>query len=255
MTLARVLNQHPSITALHEPFPRLIELSGEAYKKPRSDIMKLIIRIARSDYINEFNRQGKLFVETANRLTFFAYAINKVFPNAKFIHLVRNPISVVKSGVRRGWYCGHPWDRGRIFPDFFSYKGRSWDELTPSEKVAWNWVETNNFIVNFLKNIPSEMKFFIQLERIHEKLPDIWSFLGLKNFDCDINKFNEGGRTDVDESFVPFLIDTGEDIITECGYSIQETSAHPNNVPNEEIFYRKSHERPSDLNVHLSGSN
>ena len=222
MTLARVLNQHPAVAAFHEPFPRLIEMSGEAYKRPESDLMKLIINIARSDYIKEFNRQGKLYIETANRLTFFAHAINHVFPHAKFIHLVRNPLAVIKSGVRRGWYCGHPWDIGRIVPEVPNNNGRSWLDLSATEKVAWNWVETNSFILKFLDTIPKERKFFVQLERVHEELPRIWSFLGLNEFQCTIDRFNEGSKSEVNENFVPFLLEIGEDIMSRCGYEIHK---------------------------------
>lgn len=116
MTLSRILSQHASIVGLHEHFPRLIRLSGEAHPDPKGVWARLAIAVARKDLISEVDRRGKIYAETANGLTFFAYAINKVFPCAKFIHLVRHPFAVIDSGIRRGWYAGHPWDEGRIVP-------------------------------------------------------------------------------------------------------------------------------------------
>ena len=221
MTLARVLNQHPQIIALHEPFPRLIRISARAYLEPDSELMELIIKIAREDYIEASNQKGCIYVETANRLTFFSYAIRKAFPQAKFIHLVRHPVRVIKSGIRRRWYCGHPWDAGRIFPKSMHCDGRLWTELSPSEKVAWNWVETNRFIFDFLQGIPEKQKFFLRLEEIDSRISSIWDFLGVRPFGVRIGKLNQGSQHEVREDFIPFLKKIGQDVVKNCGYEIE----------------------------------
>lgn len=218
MSLARLLNSHPRVIGLHEPLPRLVELSGEAYRTPEAPWAKFAIDVARRDYIQEANRQGKIYAETANRLTFFAHAIEDVFPGSLFIHLVRNPCSVIDSGVRRGWYQGHPWDKGRIRP-LGGLWARRWVCLSPAQKVAWNWVETNRFILNFLSGLPSERKLFLQLERLEEMQPSLWRFLGVEDLRFPIQVTNRGTDTSVPRDYLEVLMGEAEQIMAACGYS------------------------------------
>lgn len=224
MTLARLLNSHPSVIGLHEPLPRLIELSGEAHRAPRAQWAQFAIDVARRDYIQEVNRQGKMYAETANRLTFFAYAIEKTFPGTQFIHLVRNPFEVIESGYRRGWYRGHPWDIGRIRPFEEPWVSR-WNSLTVKQKIAWNWVETNRFILEFLSHVPKERKLFLQLETLHERLADLWAFLKLQPVDVPIEVTNKGPETPIERDYEDFLFAVGEEIISACGYASMRQEA------------------------------
>jgi len=217
MTLAKLLNAHPAIVGLHEPLPRLIELSGEAYAAPFAEWACFAIDVARRDYIQESNRQNKIYAETANRLTFFAYAIERVFPGTRFIHLVRNPCDVIESGVRRGWYQGHPWDVGRIAPRKPPWSIR-WASLSPSQRVAWNWVETNRFIIDFLSTIPPERKMFLQLEKLADQQEDLWSFLKVSPIVAPVEVTNKGTDIPINRDYVDFLLSTGKDVLTACGY-------------------------------------
>ncbi len=218
MSLARLLNSHPAVIGLHEPLPRLVELSGEAYREPQAPWAQFAIDVARRDHIQEANRQGKIYAETANRLTFFAYAIERVFPGTRFIHLVRNPCAVIESGFRRGWYQGHPWDVGRIKPSKKPWISR-WESLSPTQKIAWNWVETNRFILEFLSSIPTERKLFLQLESLHESQSNLWSFLEVSTLNLPIQLANKGSEMPVERDYMDFLSDIGEEIIDACGYT------------------------------------
>jgi hypothetical protein len=57
-------------------------------------------------------------------------------PNVKFVHLFRHPGEVVRSGMRRGWYNGHPSDRYRIEPGQHDPMRRLWGGGAPSRRFA-----------------------------------------------------------------------------------------------------------------------
>lgn len=226
MTLAKVLAQHPGIAALHEPIPRLIEFSPMAYANPLSEKTRLVIYVARNDLIGNVSAKGKLYVETANKLTFFAHALAQIYPESKFIHLVRNPVDVVKSGVRRKWYCGHAWDVGRIVPLNKRVGKTPWDRLSPSEKSAWNWVETNRFIFEFMDTLPAGRKMTLRLEDLTERLNDLWSFLNVPPLpNPEIASWNAGSRDGVGADFIDFLLHIGGPIIKRAGYNLERSDA------------------------------
>ncbi len=221
MTLAKVLAQHPQITALHEPIPRLIEFSPMAYVHPNSDQTRLVIYVARNDLIGTVNGQGKLYVETANKLTFFAYALARLYPQSKFIHLMRHPVDVIKSGIRRKWYDGHSWDVGRITPQSGRVNGAGWQELPVSHKVAWNWVETNRFIFEFMDTLPPHRKMTLRLEEMEKTLPELWRFLEVPPLaNPRIEPWNAGPRYGIKAEFEPFLTKIGGDVLRRSGYEI-----------------------------------
>jgi hypothetical protein len=219
--LARFFDRHPDVSAFHEPVPRLVEFSQQAYLAPHSRENRLVIYVARNDMISITNSQGKLYVETANKLTFFAHALASLYPNGRFIHLVRNPVDVIKSGVLRKWYCGHPWDIGRIKPKDNLVDGQNWDTLRSSWKIAWNWVETNRFILDFMDTLPQGRKLTVKLEDIDETAPQLWQFIGKNppgHAAPDLE--NAGSKAPVKDDFSGFLRAIGQDVLDRSGYSV-----------------------------------
>ncbi len=154
----------------HSLPPQLIRNSRLAYEKFQEcqDDFGEIIRAARDDFILDSYKMGKLYLETNNRITFFAYAIKDVYPNSKFIHIIRNPGDFVRSGLSRNWYKGHHHDIGRII----MYKNlKKWNLMSTLEKIAWLWNETNNFIEQFLKKIDEKNYIRVRSEDLfsHQK--------------------------------------------------------------------------------------
>jgi hypothetical protein len=147
-----LLNADDSVYAVHEPLPELTYHSMKAFKAPKGAEAKVGVDVARYELIRNAFLLGKKYVETNNRITFFAHALADLYPKAKFIHLVRNPDSFVKSGAQRGWYSGeNVYDEGRIKMDDVS----QWNALNNHEKIAWLWAETNRFIEVFKQSFSS----------------------------------------------------------------------------------------------------
>ena len=64
--------------------------------------------------------------------------------------------------------------------------------------------------------------------------------------------FNGDVPNEIDESFVPFLIDMGNEILSKCGYKIQETHKTADDAQDIEYINEKSNRSSSKLNSQLS---
>lgn len=173
------LSQYADVN--HADYPELIRHSRLAYEQyeqmPR--VFCEIIRATRDELVVDAYRHHQVYVETNNRITFFARAIKTVYPQARFIHLVRHPGDFVRSGMNRGWYRGHPHDIGRIVR---TEEQKAWEAMSYPAKIAWLWNETNQFVESFLREIPAQDYVQIKSEDMFDDLNtvvDLIDFLGI----------------------------------------------------------------------------
>jgi len=137
----------------HSTKPELIYYSKYAYENNDTslDELKHIIDASRLERIQETYMRNRIYIETNNRITFFAYALADLYPKSKFIHLVRHPGDFVRSGILRNWYSGEDnHNQGRIVP---KNPQTHWDEFSNIEKISWLWNETNQFIEIFKQKL------------------------------------------------------------------------------------------------------
>jgi hypothetical protein len=151
----------------HSEIPELIRHSRLAYEQysQHPARFKEILRAARDEFIIAAYKHGKTYIETNNRITFFAYAIEQVYPKARFIHLIRHPGDFVRSGLSRGWYRNHSHDVGRIVK---LEPVDTWQSMSDIEKVAWLWNETNRYIEDFLREISDHDYIQVKAESMFE---------------------------------------------------------------------------------------
>lgn len=152
--LTELLNQSKQVKVNHSDYPELIRHSRLAYERYEQtpQVFQEIIRATRDEFILDAYQRGQIYVETNNRITFFAYAIKQVYPNARFIHLVRHPGDFVRSGLNRHWYESQTrHEAGRIVK---SDPVGDWPMMGAVEKIAWLWNETNQYIETFLAALP-----------------------------------------------------------------------------------------------------
>lgn len=155
--LTQLLKADKTYVAFHEPVPEFFFHTQVAYKeyKTNPDKIAAMFDVARYEIIRNTFIADKKYIETNNRITFFAFQIAELYPNAKFIHLVRNPESFIKSGLGRNWYSGKSlYDEGRITSENFEY----WNSLSQIEKIGWLWNETNQFAENFKLKFPNRIQ-------------------------------------------------------------------------------------------------
>lgn len=192
LLFTNILNSFKGVRTYHAPTPELIGQSKFAYDKyfTVNDINDDEINIflgqlflaAREDYLYKTYMHGYRYIETNNRITFFAPAIKKIIPGAKFVYVYRHPGEFIRSGIRRNWYSGgHTHDHGRIKPLENSEHFNKWNDYSPVEKIAWLWNETNGFIEKFLGTIPDSDYIKLNFNMISaESVEDILKFTGLQ---------------------------------------------------------------------------
>lgn len=181
--LTNIFESHQDVLAFHEPIPELIYFNKFAYENHETEHESLLkmIDIARYEYIRKAFLLEKHYVETNNGITFFAYQLAQLYPNSKFIHLIRHPLAFVRSGYSRGWYKGKiEYDEGKIQP--VSDNNITWHQLSRVGKIAWLWNETNSFIHEFKKDLPAHRVITVTAEALFkdtEVIAGIFKFLNL----------------------------------------------------------------------------
>jgi hypothetical protein len=185
-TLAALLELTPFFFTHHEPAPILYRLSKTAYENEENSSAHRILvdafLTAREELFNHASACGRGYIETSPQVTFLAPVILEALPNARFIHLIRNPRDVIRSGMRRKWYDGHPYDATRITPKPQSPAFEKWDRYTPFQKNVWLWTETNLWIGRFLEQVSEGQKLFMRSEELftynHNLLARLFEFVG-----------------------------------------------------------------------------
>lgn len=172
LTMVKLLNLSPEINAFHEPRPVLGEVSKAAYNDiwVQPDKYKPLFVAARRSPIGITGLKGKIYAEHT-LMIYLSPMIANELPKAKFMHMYRHPKDVVRSGMRRGWFRGHPWDKYRLEPLQGDTLRGKWDtEWDPFAKICWFWNSVNSFILELQERFGSRrmlsMKFedFIDIE-------------------------------------------------------------------------------------------
>lgn len=155
--LARLLNLSPTLRAFHEPPPISTLTTRTVFQEVHAQPQKyrdLYIKL-RSGVIGGFHRQGLIYAET-NNLGFFAPVIAELLPNAKFVFVHRHAAEYVRSGMRRGWYVNHSWDKYRLEPAASDPLRSQWDRWEPFDKICWFWKAANGFFHDFVQTLPPD---------------------------------------------------------------------------------------------------
>ena len=189
-TLAHLLGLAKNVFVYHEPRPELFALSRLAYElsdfysddKNLERTLKEGFLTARRELLNYSLYCDRGYVETGPQATFLAPVILEAIPDTRFIHLVRDPRKVVRSGMRRKWYDGHDYDFSRIVPSPDTEMGEVWKNTDPFQKNFWLWAETNRWILNFSKSLSEKQYLLIHSEDIFNAHEDtvnqLYRFLG-----------------------------------------------------------------------------
>lgn len=171
-TLAALFGFADNVIAYHEPSPKLYSFSKMAYEYFDDPFTRKVLTEAllalRSELLNRSLDYGRGYAETSPQVTFLAPAILNAYPDARFVHLVRDPREVVTSGMRRKWFEGNPNDKYRIVPGPSSEAGRKWRSYNTFQKNLWLWSETNRWISQFLSTVPPQRKLLVHSEDVFE---------------------------------------------------------------------------------------
>lgn len=184
-TLAHILNIATNARVYHHPMPYLVDETLQAYHDIR-DKRQTFWR-ARRSVIQDAWKDDLIFGELDHNMTPFATTIAEDIPEAKFIVLVRNPWDFVRSGMRRNYYNGHPWDSGRLRPEPHHPDFERWHTMSRFQKVCWLWNETYQRILHYLEDLPENRYTVIRFEDLidnPETAEQLFHFLGLDGYDA-----------------------------------------------------------------------
>jgi len=144
--------------------------------------------------------QTRLWGDSSNKLSWLIPDLMKLFPEARFIHLVRDGRKVASSYFYKlGDECYD--DRStEILADYLSGRvaeapppekkywwpqpksGEPWAKEFPHfnqfQRIAWHWNEVNRVIVRDLKDVPENRRLFIRLEDLRSRPSTVTSLLG-----------------------------------------------------------------------------
>lgn len=175
-TIAALASLSEHVIAFHEPAPKLYGLSNICYQtfdeNRNLELFKEAFLTARKDLFNYTLSFNKGYVETSPQVTFLAPIIRSVMPEAKFVHVIRDPRSFIRSGMRRRWYVDHPMDNTRIKPPLSSELCDQWQHWSPFRKIIWLWQESNLWIDKFMSTLRRDQGLFLQAEEIFELTPN-----------------------------------------------------------------------------------
>ena len=189
-TLASLFGLLKNVFSYHEPSPQLFSLSKLAYEMSKlyqtdqniREVFKTAFLSSRKEIMDYSLSCRRGFIETGPDCTFLSQVIFDAIPNVKFIHLVRDHFDVVRSGMRRRWFDGHKFDQSRITPLKGSQFYKDWKDFTPLEKNLWLWAETNQWILSFVKGLPTDKYLLIHSEEVFRKdkstLDSLYRFIG-----------------------------------------------------------------------------
>ncbi len=186
MYFANLLDQFKTVKSYHEPLPTLARQAKIAWdyqnQNDANDFLKTIFITAREWQMHRVFEHGFRYAETNNMLTFFAPILCELFPNAKFVHIVRHPGEFVRSAIRRKFYSGeHHYDLFRIQPLEMDENFQKWSGFSQIQKNAWLWNATNQFIENFGKLMQNDRFFQFNFnERSEQTTREMFDFLELR---------------------------------------------------------------------------
>ncbi|MEM8486126.1 MAG: sulfotransferase [Bacteroidota bacterium] len=188
-TMANVLKLSAKVLAEHEPRPRLVKSSFDAYMDVGSEDWMTrwtdFVLAVRDDFVLEANAKGQVYVESNNRLTYVAPAVAAAFPASKFIFSHRDPYQVIQSGMRRGAYAGPnmAWNFARIRPRAGEPFADSWETMAPLAKEAWRWARINQISIDFIETLPAGRGMELPARRLFggstEMIREIFDFIGV----------------------------------------------------------------------------
>ncbi|MDZ4699833.1 MAG: sulfotransferase [Rhodothermales bacterium] len=187
-TMASMLSLSPQVLAQHEPAPRLVRASYEAFMDEQEGWMERWQPFAlavRDDFVLEASAEGRVYVESNNRITYMAPAFAAAFPDSRFIFSHRDPYQVIRSGMQRGAYQGGnmAWNFARIHPRTDDPAYAAWDSYSNLQREAWRWARINGYARAFFDTLPEERRldlparaFFSNDMEIYRKL---FAFVGV----------------------------------------------------------------------------
>lgn len=157
--------------------------------------------------------QGTHWGDSSNKLSWLIPDLAALFPQARFVHLVRDGRKVASSyfhklgaenyddrsnAILQAYYDGRdsapPPEKPYWWPvprrdDPMAQAFRSFDQF---QRICWHWAEINRVALEALAALPRDRTLFVRLEDLRESealMRDLYQFLGLASDAADFAAF------------------------------------------------------------------
>lgn len=187
-TMAHWLTAVDGITCLHEPEPAFIR-EAAAYRYGTLDGAQIaaVLRATRP-------LTPPIYAESSQTLALLVPLLVEIWPQARFVWLLRNGRDVVASAMQKQWYTGHSethnryadatptqqaWIDGRLRADRLgAMSAAAWEALPRFGKCCWYWQAVNAIIRDDLATAGVD-PFVLRLETLPAQAADLLAWLGV----------------------------------------------------------------------------
>lgn len=190
-SLTALLEALPGYRAFHEPEPALVrESAAFRYGDLGQEAVAAILRDTRTPQVD-----GLVYCESNQTISLLLPVAADIFPEARFIWLIRNGLDVVASAYQKQWYSGHSenhdryedcppverqWIDWRIRGDLSGeMTEQEWEALSRFGKCCWYWGYVNRTIEKDIAGLSGDRRFFLRLENLDGTLPELLDWIGV----------------------------------------------------------------------------
>jgi hypothetical protein len=216
-SVAKILSQSPDCHCAHEPHPQLVEECA-AYRYGEFEESRLVelLRESRSAEVD-----GRTYGETNNRLSLAIPALVAAFPDARYVHLIRDGRAFVSSGLQRGWYAPDDptratvWETSRLRADRLGdHTADEWAAMDPFERICWLWDRTNRIIREDLAALPPAASMLVRVEELAQHLDAIASHVGVSPVRWSLDRANARGSAEEHRETAENSINVVSDVLS-----------------------------------------
>lgn len=157
--LADLLDEAPGAYVVHEPVTEDFQAYQDAFHG-EEEARGYIQRFRKKDiYLRCRDKEINTYGEVNSLLRRHCNASRQAFPNAIFIHLIRDGRDVVRSMMSRKTMTSDDPNTRRIYPKEGDPWKSQWPEMTRFERLCWYWQVENCYLRNSIGDT-------VQLERL-----------------------------------------------------------------------------------------
>ena len=144
--IARLLDQDQSAYVCHEPVRRTFRAGVAARQDPQSAEMYVKRFRSREIFLRARRRDVPIYGEVNSALRRHAYALTTVFPDAAYLHLVRDGRAVVRSMTARATLTTADPYTATLQPPPGDPWHTEWAQMDRFARLCWYWQAENAFV-------------------------------------------------------------------------------------------------------------
>jgi hypothetical protein len=199
MSIVDTFQPHPDISGVHEPMYAFLKYFSTEYLMGRignGEAKRILLSIWNST----ITPRTKFFLVSDQKLVPLITITREIFPQAKWVWLIREPEAFVHSAASREWFKdddpiirndGGLVVQPRYLSDGVRVTGplvgtagiEEWAESSQVERLVWYWSYWNGLIADQLSVVPEGRRMFVRLEEFNHRYREVREFIGVADPD------------------------------------------------------------------------